>query len=196
MTGADAGADSLSCATGNATHGDVYAKALKDDLIDTIRDSEGPNFQSFQVVAVGVDDLCPMTDRNYTSILFTGRNRLGFDSAACCRGHQDRKPAKRGQRWRAEILHSRVNLAIHPAGFQWSEGSVVGDSSTIAELGAAANVNRIVERKGRWPGVLSCPSNVSVAVSTQTMPADFDLSAAHWYAHRTGDCWCGRHRPT
>lgn len=115
MTGADACADSLSCATGNATHGYVYGKALKDDLIETIRDSEGRNYQSFRGMAVVVDDLCPMTDRNYTSILFTGRNRLGFDSAACCRGHQDRKPAKRGQRWRAEILHSRVNLAIHPA---------------------------------------------------------------------------------
>ena len=36
---------------------------------------------------------------------------------------------------------------MHPAGFQWSEGSVAGDSPTIAELELAANWNRVVERK-------------------------------------------------
>jgi len=46
-----------------------------------------------------------------------------------------------------QVLHSRVNLAIHPAGFSWVEGSVAGDSPTIAELKAAANWDRVVERK-------------------------------------------------
>ena len=46
-----------------------------------------------------------------------------------------------------QILHSRVNLEVHPSGFQWSEGSVVDDSPSIAELGAAGNWPRVVERK-------------------------------------------------
>ena len=46
-----------------------------------------------------------------------------------------------------QILHSRVNLAVHPSGFQWSEGTVTDESPTIAELALAANWNRVVERK-------------------------------------------------
>ncbi|MDB6179566.1 hypothetical protein PAF17_19015 [Paracoccus sp. Z330] len=41
-----------------------------------------------------------------------------------------------------QILHSRMNLAVHPAGFFWSVSSVVADSPSLA-----ANWNRVVERK-------------------------------------------------
>ena len=46
-----------------------------------------------------------------------------------------------------QILHSRLNLAVHPAGFSWVEGSVADESPTIAELALAANWNRILDRQ-------------------------------------------------
>lgn len=140
--------DQMSGVTGIAMHSDVYRKALKDDLIETIRDSEGRNFQSFRGMAVVVDDLCPVTSGNYTSILFApGAVGWGLTAPRVAEGTEIENLPSAGNGGGQQILHSRVNLAIHPAGFQWSEGSVVGDSPTIAELGAAANWNRIVERK-------------------------------------------------
>jgi hypothetical protein len=46
-----------------------------------------------------------------------------------------------------QILHSRVNVAVHPAGFAWKDGSVAGDSPTLAELAKAANWDRVFTRK-------------------------------------------------
>ena len=40
-----------------------------------------------------------------------------------------------------------MNLAVHPAGFKWADGSVAGVSPTIAELADAGNWSRVVERK-------------------------------------------------
>lgn len=46
-----------------------------------------------------------------------------------------------------QILHSRVNLAVHPLGFSWSDTAVAGESPTIAELADATNWTRSIERK-------------------------------------------------
>ncbi|MDB6179567.1 hypothetical protein PAF17_19020 [Paracoccus sp. Z330] len=56
-------------------HSDIYRKALKNDLIDTIRDSEDHPFQTFRGMAVIVDDLLPVdaTDAQnpiYKTVLF------------------------------------------------------------------------------------------------------------------------------
>ncbi|MEI4262333.1 major capsid protein [Roseovarius sp. D0-M9] len=140
--------DQMSGVTGIAMHSDVYRKALKDDMIETIRDSEGRNFQSFRGMAVVVDDLLPVAAGDYTSILFApGAIGWGLTEPRIAEGTEIENLPSAGNGGGQQILHSRVNLSIHPAGFQWSEGSVAGDSPTITELGAAANWNRIVERK-------------------------------------------------
>lgn len=140
--------DQMSNVTGIALHSDVYKKALKDDLIETIRDSEGRNFQSFRGMAVIVDDLLPVSDGDYTSVLFApGSIGWGLTAPRIAEGTEIENKPSAGMGGGQQILHSRVNLAIHPAGFQWSEGTVVGDSPTIAELAGATNWNRVVERK-------------------------------------------------
>lgn len=63
--------DLMGSVAGIAMHSDVYRKALKDDLIDTIPDSQGGNFQTFRGMAVIVDDLLPVATGAYTSVLFT-----------------------------------------------------------------------------------------------------------------------------
>jgi hypothetical protein len=140
--------DQMANIAGIAIHSDVYKKALKDDLVETIRDSEGVPFQTFRGMALIVDDLLPVTAGNYTSVLF-GPSSVGWGMTAprIAEGTEIENKPSAGNGGGQQILHSRVNLGIHPAGFQWSEGSVVDDSPSLAELALAANWNRIVERK-------------------------------------------------
>ena len=46
-----------------------------------------------------------------------------------------------------QILHSRVNAGVHPAGFSWQETTVADESPSLAELADADNWDRSVERK-------------------------------------------------
>jgi hypothetical protein len=46
-----------------------------------------------------------------------------------------------------QILHSRVTVAIHPAGFAWTEAEVADESPTIAELADPLNWERVTECK-------------------------------------------------
>ena len=46
-----------------------------------------------------------------------------------------------------QILHSRINLAVHPLGYRWLETSVAAESPTLIELADATNWQRVGERK-------------------------------------------------
>jgi len=140
--------DQMSNVSGIAMHSDVYMYALANDMIDTIPDSQTRPFQTFRGMAVIVDDLLPVSAGNYTSVLF-GPSSIGWGMTAprIAAGTEIENKPSAGNGGGQQILHSRVNLAIHPAGFQWSEGSVVDDSPSLAELALAANWNRVVERK-------------------------------------------------
>ncbi len=140
--------DQMGAVAGIAMHSDVYRKALKDDLIETIPDSQGRNFQAFRGMAVIVDDLLPVNTGDYTTVLFTpGAVGWGMTAPRVAEGTEVENLPGAGNGGGQQILHSRVNLAVHPSGFQWNEGSVAGESPTIAELALAANWNRVVERK-------------------------------------------------
>lgn len=131
-----------------AMHSDVYKDALKNDLIATVPDSRGGFIQSFRGLALIVDDGMPVKAGVYTSILF-GRGAVGFGvtAPAIAKGTQIEELPSAGNGGGQQVLHSRVNTAIHPAGFTWLEGSVANDSPTLAELALAANWNRVIERK-------------------------------------------------
>lgn len=145
--------DQMGRVTGIAMHSDVYRTALKADLIETVQESTGTAFQTFRGMAVIVDDLLPVdrTDPDaaeYTSVLFTpGAVGWGMSEPRVAEGTEIESKPSAGNGGGQQILHSRVNLAIHPAGFTWTESAVVGDSPTIAELANAANWDRVVERK-------------------------------------------------
>lgn len=149
--------DNMSSVSAIALHSDIYRKALKDDLIATIQDSQGRNFQTFRGLVVVVDDGLPKVnvaadpdpvDYEYTSILF-GPGAVGYGIAepVTAAGTEIENIPSAGDGGGQQVLHSRVNLAVHPAGFTWVESSVSADSPSIAELQAAANWNRVVERK-------------------------------------------------
>ena len=46
------------------------------------------------------------------------------------------------------VLHSRQNIAVHPAGFSWVEGTLVEMSPSLADLRGASHWDRVAaERK-------------------------------------------------
>lgn len=149
--------DQMGSVAGIAMHSDIYRKALKSDLVEFVPDSQGRNFATFRGMAVVVDDLLPKALFNadpdpdydvYTSVLFTpGAIGWGLTSPRIAEGTEIENKPSAGNGGGQQVLHSRVNLAVHPSGFQWLEGTVVDESPTIAELALAANWNRVVERK-------------------------------------------------
>ena len=140
--------DLMGSVAGIAMHSDIYRKALKNDLIEFIPDSQGQNFATFRGMATIVDDLLPVDAGDYTTVLFTpGAVGWGMSAPRVADGTEIESKPSAGNGGGQQVLHSRVNLAVHPAGFQWSEGSVADESPTIAELALAANWNRVVERK-------------------------------------------------
>jgi hypothetical protein len=133
---------------GIAVHSDVYRAMLKGDLVEFIPDSQSRPIATFRGMAVIVDDLMPVATGNYTTVLFApGAVGWGIAAPRIADGTEvENKPAA-GNGGGQQILHSRVNLAIHPSGFQWTEAEVEDESPTIAELADPLNWQRVVERK-------------------------------------------------
>lgn len=131
-----------------AMHSAVFKAALKNDLIVSIPDSRGGTINTYRGLAVIVDDGMPVTAGVYTTVLFGGGAvGYGVTAPAIAKGTEIENLPSAGNGGGQQVLHSRVNEAIHPAGFTWLEGSVAGESPTLAELALAANWSRVVERK-------------------------------------------------
>lgn len=152
--------DGMDGVTAIAMHSDIYARALKGDLVTTIPDSQGGFIKTFRGLAIIVDDGLPkikvVTDEGppevshseYITVLF-GPGALGYGLTAprIAAGTEIENLPSAGRGGGQQVLHSRVNLAVHPLGFQWKEGSVADVSPSIAELALAANWDRVIERK-------------------------------------------------
>lgn len=140
--------DQMGNVAGIAVHSDVYQKMLKQDQIEFIPASEGGMIASYRGMSVTVDDLMPVDVDDYTTAMFTpGAVGWGLTAPRIASGTEIESKPGAGNGGGQQILHSRVNLAVHPAGFQWREQTVADDSPSIAELALAANWSRVVERK-------------------------------------------------
>ena len=141
--------DAIGQIVGIAMHSDIYRLALKNDLIETIRDSEGRPFSTYRGLAVTVDDGMPVSGGNYTTILF-GRGAIGYGMAEPneAPGTEVERVASAGNGGGETILHSRNNTAIHPLGFTWaSDATIAPGGPTLAQLGQVTRWSRVVERK-------------------------------------------------
>lgn len=141
--------DNMSAVTAIALHSDLYRAALKQDLIEFLPASQGTmRMPTYRGLAVIVDDALVSTEGEYTSILF-GAGAVGYGLAAprVAEGTEVESLPSAGNGGGQQVLHSRVNLAIHPAGFAWVEGDTASESPSIAELTEGAHWNRVVERK-------------------------------------------------
>lgn len=141
--------DSMRDLSAVAMHSDVYAQALRDDLIATERQSDGGFIQTFRGLAVVVDDGMPFDDvaGSYVTALFgAGAVGYGVVPPRIAEGTEVENKPSSGNGGGQQILHSRVNLAVHPAGFSYT-GIPAAVSPSIAELANAANWDRVFERK-------------------------------------------------
>jgi hypothetical protein len=143
--------DSQEDLVGVIIHSVVYNRMQKNNLIDFIPDSQGnitiPTFLGRRVI---VDDGMPVTAGVYDSWLFgPGAMRLGMASPDTPT-EVDRKPAA-GDGGGQDVLHSRVQWAIHPVGHAYTGTAPNGGPSNAAttnNLAIATSWNRVFsERK-------------------------------------------------
>lgn len=150
--------DAMGSVVGIAMHSDLYRRALKADLIEFVQPSAGSmQMPTYRGLAVIVDDGMPLNAGVYTCALF-GQGAVGYGVAepTVAAGTEVENLPSAGKGGGQQVLHSRVNLAAHPLGFAWKEGVIAGESPTIAELGAAAHWERVVERKAVPLAFLRC----------------------------------------
>ncbi|MCD9027726.1 hypothetical protein LDO26_05840 [Luteimonas sp. BDR2-5] len=145
--------DAAGSLTGIAMHSTIYRRALKADLIDFIPDSQGGSIARYRGLAVAVDDGLPATGTGdataYTTILFgPGAIGYGMSPPNVAEGTEVENVPSAGNGGGMHVLHSRMNVAVHPAGFSWIEGTLVEAAPSLADLRLAAHWDRVAaERK-------------------------------------------------
>ncbi|WP_417579050.1 hypothetical protein [Nitrincola sp.] len=142
--------DQLGSITGMAVHGDIYRAALKADLIEFIKPSEGslalPTFRG--LVLIQDDSMPKSVTGEYVTALF-GAGAFGYGASAprIAAGTEIENKPSAGNGGGMQTLHTRLNVAVHPAGFKWLEGAVAAESPSLAEIENALNWERVVERR-------------------------------------------------
>ena len=128
--------------TAVAMHSAVYAALSKQDLIATIKNSDGMEFETYMGRKVIVDDGCPVATGVYTTYLF-GEGAIGLGNGAAPVPTETDRDSLAGD----DILINRQHFVLHPRGVKFTASSVTGASPTNAECEAAANWNRVYENK-------------------------------------------------
>lgn len=133
---------------GVGLHSATEAVLAKNDLIETIRDSDGNIvMKTFMGKRVIVDDaLAPASGDNYTSYLF-GNGAIGWgEGSPKVPSETDRNPLINGGQ---EYLVSRRHYVLHPRGIKWDPESGVPAKQTPsdAELADPDNWTRVYNAK-------------------------------------------------
>lgn len=111
-----------------------------------------PTYLGYRVI---VDDSLPVRAGTisgfvYTSILF-GSDVVGFGSGSPEMPSELERVPGAGKGGGQDIIHSRVTEIIHPFGFTFVGGTVVGQSATYAELATATNWDRVYASRKNIP---------------------------------------------
>ena len=128
--------------TAVAMHSAVYAALRKQDLIATIKNSDGMEFETYMGRKVIVDDGCPVATGVYTTYLF-GEGAIGLGNGAAPVPTETDRDSLAGD----DILINRQHFVLHPRGVKFTASSVAGASPTNAECEASANWTRVYENK-------------------------------------------------
>lgn len=134
-----------------AMHSVVYSRLRKQQLIDFIRDADNNTlFQMYGNLRVIVDDsLSAVAGSNrvtYTTVIF-GNGAITSGMGRTTTPSELDRSAEKGNGGGQSDLYSRRADIVHPLGFEFTSASVAGQSATLAELAAAANWNRVWDRK-------------------------------------------------
>jgi hypothetical protein len=135
-----------------AMHSVVYKRAVDNDDIEFIPDSQGnmtiPTYLGKRVI---VDDGMTVvaggtSGFKYTTILF-GAGAFGWGEGMPHIPTEIQRQESAGNGGGIETLWSRKTWLLHPFGYQFTSASVAGVSPTLAEYQNAANWDRVIERK-------------------------------------------------
>lgn len=140
--------DKLDEFAGIAMHSIVYSQLLKNDLIDTIPDSqEGRPIDTFMGMRTIVDDgLTADVDGSnnvYWNVLFRPNSIAYGESGANITVSEIDRNAPGSE----DRLFTRRQYTMHPRGFKWIENSVASDMPTQSEVEEAGNWDRVFEKK-------------------------------------------------
>lgn len=144
--------DAFQSTSAIAVHSVVFKRMVDNDDIDYIKDSAGtmsiPTFLGRRVI---VDDGMPVeaggtSGFKYTSVLF-GAGAFGYGAGSPKTPVEVEREASQGNGAGIETIWERKTWLIHPFGFKFTSSSVAAESATAAELKAAANWDRVVDRK-------------------------------------------------
>jgi len=149
--------DEINVVKAIAMHSHVYQQALVNDEIEFIPDSQGQPIKTYKGMAVAaIDDNLTISAGVYLTVLF-GAGAVGFGVSAPNTGYGPeifRAPSS-GNGGGQTTLYSRMNVALHPLGYAWSDGSggtaIAGDSPSLAELAAAAHWTRVATSRKSVP---------------------------------------------
>jgi hypothetical protein len=139
-----------------AMHSAIYSGALANDLIQFIPQSQGLPIKTFRGLGIIIDDNLTPAAGVYTSILM-GVGAVGFGASEPRMGFGTelfRVPAA-GNGGGQTVLHSRMNVGMHPLGFAWSDGTgttaIALDSPSMADLANAAHWSRAATSRKSIP---------------------------------------------
>ncbi len=128
-------------------HSKTKAFLKKCNLLDEIRPSDNPGFDSYQGVRVIVDDDCPVSSGVYTTYLFgEGAVALGNGNPVGFVPTEVDRDRKKGSG--VDFLISRKNFILHPRGIKFLNTEVSKEEGpSREELAMPQNWSRVYEPK-------------------------------------------------
>lgn len=137
-------------------HSAVMAQMVKQNLIEYLRDSEGRIILSTYLgKPVFMDDSLIYAPGQYLSVFF-GTGAFGYGEGSPKVPVELERKASGGNGGGVEVLWERKTFILQPAGFSWKGNTKQGESPTAAQYAAAANWERVFDRKQvPFAGVIS-----------------------------------------
>jgi hypothetical protein len=128
-------------------HSVVMNQMVKQDLIEYLRDSDGRILLSTYLGKPAfMDDSLVYGAGRYLSVFF-GQGAFGYGEGSPANPVElERKPSG-GNGGGAEVLWERKTMILQPAGFSWKGGENRNLSPTATQYAAAANWERVFDRK-------------------------------------------------
>ncbi|MCT4686076.1 major capsid protein [Vallitalea sp.] len=133
--------DAKELLTATVMHSATEAQLRKNNLIETIPDSEGRPIKYFMEKRVIVDDGCPVKTGKYTTYLF-GQGAIGLGNGNPPVPTETDRDSLAGD----DILINRKHYILHPRGIKW-RGTAAGSSPSNVELATGSNWVRVYEEK-------------------------------------------------
>ncbi|WP_110947393.1 major capsid protein [Pseudomonas bohemica] len=128
-------------------HSVVMNQMVKQDLIEYLRDSTGKIIlATYLGKPVFMDDSLTYGSSQYLSVFF-GEGAFGYGVGTPNKPEELQRKPDGGNGGGAEVLWERKTYILQPAGFSWVGANSQNLSPTATEYAAAANWERVFDRK-------------------------------------------------